>query len=106
MDQIRDQLQEQGLVFSRGTLYNSLRVFVEAGLVSKLRTPKGRVYYEITEGVNEYHEHMICKSCEKITEIRDRNIESFFSSLCKKYGFRITHRIHEIYGVCANCCKI
>ena len=55
---------------SRSTVYNSLTLLVEAGLVCEICDRHGRVRYEHTFG-HAPHEHMMCEECGAIFEFSD-----------------------------------
>ena len=58
----------------RVTVYRTLAVMVEAGLVEERQFRKDRVLYEHVVG-HHHHDHMVCVSCGKILEFENSRIE-------------------------------
>lgn len=85
---------------SRATLYNTIRLFLELGLVFKT-TIHGAIRYEAWREDNS-HCHQICNVCGKVTDIKSetivRAIEDLRLKRFKREGFAL-----YIYGVCQNC---
>lgn len=85
------------------TLYRSLSVLVEKGLVYQTDFRKGVAYYEY-QGEQRHHHHLICTSCNEAQEI------SFCPSaalkkIAREHQFFMTSHSFEIFGVCINCQK-
>lgn len=89
---------------SRGTVYRTLALLVEAGLLREIRDGDIHVHYEITVG-REHHEHMICDQCKKFIGFSDAEIADLLAVACRKHNFQQrTHRI-VIFGLCEECAK-
>jgi Fe2+ or Zn2+ uptake regulation protein len=82
------------------TIYRSLRVLVDAGLVYQTDFQEGVSYYEF-QGENHHH-HITCTQCKKRDSIDFCPKESL-SELADKKSYHITHHIFELFGVCKNC---
>jgi len=87
---------------SRGTVYRTLALLVEAGLLRAIRDGDVHVHYEITFG-REHHEHMVCDTCGKFIEFSDADINGQLENACRKLKFR--ERFHRImiFGLCEQC---
>lgn len=89
---------------SRGTVYRTLALMVEFGLIRQIRDSDTHIHYEQTLG-QPHHEHMICESCGAFIEFDDDEINSILAAACEKIGFRQqTHRV-VVFGTCAACAK-
>jgi len=77
---------------------------LEAGLIQKILTRDGKVYYERTPDHHQ-HDHLICSTCGKILEIKDEGIEQFLTAACDAIGFVPEYRSLHIYGQCRGCKK-
>ncbi|HID92634.1 MAG TPA: transcriptional repressor [bacterium (Candidatus Stahlbacteria)] len=87
---------------SRATIYRTLPLLIDSGLIREAMRRQDRVYYEHTYG-HRHHDHMICIKCGKIIEFRDDRIERLQEEICKKHGFKpIEHRL-GIRGYCKDC---
>jgi Fur family transcriptional regulator, ferric uptake regulator len=87
---------------SRGTVYRTLALMVEAGLVREIRDADVHVHYEHVHG-HAYHEHLICDRCGGFFEFEDKSLGERLEKVCRLHGFR--HRAHRvvIFGVCRAC---
>ena len=82
------------------TLYRSLKVLVEAGIVYQTDFRDGAAYFEY-QGKNHHH-HMVCTSCKKRVSV-DLCIATEFPSIEKKTSFTITNHMLELFGLCEQC---
>ena len=85
------------------TIYRSLKVLVDSGLVYQTDFREGVSYFEF-HGENGHHHHIICTTCKKRESI-DICMDKAFPSLEKKTGYKITNHIFEIFGLCKTCLK-
>ncbi len=87
---------------SRGTVYRTLALMEEAGLVRVIRDTDVHAHYEHTFN-HPHHEHMICDKCGEFVEFSDDQIMELLGKACEKHGFvERTHRI-VVFGTCAKC---
>jgi len=59
------RLRQRGARISKGTIYRTLNLLVESGLVRQVAFVDKHAHYEHVYG-HEHHEHLICLSCGKI----------------------------------------
>lgn len=85
---------------SRATLYNTIILLIDAGLVIKHQFGNTSQYERSYN--NETHHHIICTSCGKVSEFEDENIKQAISE-SKLKGFQVTHYSLYIYGLCSKC---
>lgn len=98
------RMREKGKKISRATVYRTLELLTECGLVGRVRLNEEKYRYErLHKG--EHHDHMICTICSRIIEFVDPRIEKLQDAVCEKYGFSPTSHSHQIRGVCAPCQK-
>ena len=84
------------------TVYRTMKLLKECGLVSERHFGDGMARYEpLREG--EHHDHLICTSCGTIVEFEDRQIEARQDAVAARHGYSIQSHKHEIYGTCAGC---
>jgi len=103
-EQLFMRIKDSGIKASRASVYRTLNLLVESGLVGKVaRTEKGNVY-EQTFG-HEHHDHMICDRCGAIIEFCSQKIENLQVELCKKNRFEGTSHTLVIRGICKRCKK-
>jgi len=81
---------------SIATVYRTVRLFEEAGILERHDFRDGRSRYE--EAPEEHHDHLIDLSTGKVIEFRDEEIERLQHLIAERLGFRlIDHRL-ELYG--------
>jgi Fur family ferric uptake transcriptional regulator len=98
------KIRNSGLKASRASVYRTLSLLVECGLVEKVtRTERGNVY-EHTFG-HKHHDHIICVSCGEIIEFYSGKIENIQNDICKRNNFSGVSHTLEIKGYCARCEK-
>ena len=94
------------------TVYRTLELLVQMGMVSKLDFGDGRARYELVkEGEEAHHHHLICTECKKIIDYSDfadeelEFLERAEKGLSKMYNFEISNHIIQFYGICEKCNK-
>ncbi len=96
------RIRSSGLKASRASVYRTLSLLVESGLVQRaMRTERGNVY-EHRYG-HGHHDHMICDSCGKIIEFYSEKLENIQSEICDKNKFNGVSHTLEIRGICERC---
>lgn len=99
---IRDKYPEMGFA----TIYRTLQLFEEIGLVYKLNFDDGCYRYEIlSQNSNEVHQHhhLICKKCGKIIEVKEDLMNSLEEMIEKQYNFEIMNHMVKFTGICSQC---
>lgn len=89
---------------SRATIYRTLDLLVESGIVRKVDLGHGHSHYELVLD-HPHHEHMICLNCGKVIEFSDKTMERTLNKLCKKRGFEHASHRFQIFGYCDRCRK-
>ena len=101
-EELYEGLRKQGGHLSRATIYRTIPLLVESGLIKETLRCQGRVSYEHIFG-HGHHDHMVCMKCGRVIEFREERIERLQEVICKKYGFRsVEHRL-GIKGYCRAC---
>ena len=82
---------------SIATVYRTVRLFEEAGILTRHEFQGGRSRYE--EAPETHHDHLIDMKSGKVIEFVDPEIEILQAAIARKLGYRlIDHRL-ELYGV-------
>jgi len=98
------RIRASGSKASRASVYRTLNLLVESGLVGRVtRTEKGNIY-EHTFG-HEHHDHMICDGCGEIIEFYSEKIENLQDEICRKNDFLGESHTLVIKGYCEGCRK-
>lgn len=97
-----DALRRSGAKVSRATVYRTIAMLVDAGLLRKYDLGDRLTQYEAAVG-RGHHEHMICVVCGGILEFVEERIEALQDEVCRAHGFRpLSHTLH-IHGICRSC---
>jgi Fur family ferric uptake transcriptional regulator len=95
-------MKERGLQVSRATVYNTLDLLVEQGLVSKHQFGRNLAQYEKSYGYRQ-HDHVICTECHKVVEFCDPRIHGIQTMVGDLLNFHILHHSLNLYGICGDC---
>jgi Fur family transcriptional regulator, ferric uptake regulator len=85
----------------RATIFRSLDLFLELGVVERLDLPDGQHAY--VECGRAHHHHVVCSSCGRATDVEDCGLDAVAREVERRSGYRIqTHRL-ELFGLCPSC---
>ncbi len=91
--------RKKGFSFGLATIYRTLKLLQEAGLVEQKQFSEGRYVFEV-KAPGSHHDHLICLSCGKVIEFENEAIEELQEKIAKSYGFElISHRL-DLFGRC------
>ncbi|MBF9220266.1 Fur family transcriptional regulator [Hymenobacter ruricola] len=102
VDELYAGMKERGLQVSRATVYNTLDLLVEQGLVSKHQFGRNLAQYEKSYGYRQ-HDHVICTECHKVVEFCDPRIHGIQTMVGDLLNFHILHHSLNLYGICGDC---
>ena len=101
MDALYKSMIEVNFRVSRATLYNTMDLLLDSGLVVKHQFGGNVAKYERAYG-NENHDHIICTSCGAVWETKNSNL--FTPTQQKKIKkFTVSYYSMYIYGMCSKC---
>ncbi|HEY8239288.1 MAG TPA: Fur family transcriptional regulator [Candidatus Limnocylindrales bacterium] len=86
---------------TRATVFRTLDVLTDLGIVERLDLPNGEHAFVACEA--EHHHHIVCSSCGRSTWVADPGLERAATAIGEQTGYRIdTHRL-ELFGLCPEC---
>ncbi|MEA3328878.1 MAG: transcriptional repressor [Candidatus Omnitrophota bacterium] len=93
------------------TVYRTLELLVQMGLVFKFDFGDRRARYELSDGPKgeRHHHHLVCRKCGRVvdyTEFINEEAELLDKTekvLSQKYNFKITNHLIQFYGLCSEC---
>jgi Fur family ferric uptake transcriptional regulator len=85
---------------SRATVYRTLPLLVECGVLREMDFGKDQKYYDPNFNEHPHHNHLICVDCDRIVEFEDRNIETLENCITKRLGFSPASKIVRIEATC------
>ena len=110
--QIYVKLHKMNPAIGLTTVYRTLDLLVNMGLLNKLTLGASESRYEFkSEKEDTHHHHLICTKCGKIIDYSDfvneelELIKKTEKILAKNHSFKIFDHNIEFYGLCQNCAK-
>lgn len=85
---------------SRATVYRTLPLLVESGLLKELDLGKDQMFYDPNYIDHPRHSHLICVDCNRIVEFEDRNIDTLENCITKRLGFSAAKKLTRIDASC------
>jgi Fur family ferric uptake transcriptional regulator len=102
IDELIADLKARGIRGSKATVYRTLPLLAEAGILSPAIIAGDSKSYETTYG-REHHDHLICSRCNKVVEFEFEAFEILQREVAGRYGFRLETHHHELVGTCPEC---
>ena len=100
VDELYNRVSKIDSKISIATVYRTVKLFEEAGIVAKHDFKGGKARYE---QLNEsHHDHLIDIKSGEIIEFVDEEIEELQKKVAKKYGYKLVDHKLELYGVKVN----
>src|SRR5712664_4033658 len=91
---------------SRATVYRTLPLLTESGLVREMDFGKDHKVYDPNYAEHPHHNHIICQDCEKIVEFDSEKIEKLENEISHRLGFSVkAHRL-QITASCEELKKL
>lgn len=99
-DLVKKKYPEIGLA----TVYRTIQLFEELGIIYKLNFDDGRSRYELYhDKENHQHHHLICLNCGAIFEVEEDLLEDLEARIEKDKDFEIVDHSVRFFGYCKNC---
>ena len=96
VDQLHKRISEIDSKISIATVYRTVKLFEEAGIVEKHDFKGGKARYE--QSPDEHHDHLIDINSGEIIEFVDKDIEKLQIEVAKKLGYKLVDHKLELYG--------
>ena len=93
--------RELPLKHGRATIYRTLKLLVEAGVLCRVLLEDGDLHYQLSQ--SGHHHHLLCVHCGASQDLTGCNIEEMLQGASSSYDFQISSHWLEIYGRCRNC---
>jgi len=100
-EEIFDQLQARTPGANISTVYRTLEVLWEEGLICRNDLGEGKILYAPRQ--HGPHIHLVCRRCEHVIEADPVVLEPLGAALQKDYQFDADLDHLTIFGLCANC---
>lgn len=97
VDDLYIKMKNRNYHVSRATVYNTLDLLVDSGLVKKHQFGKNTSLFEQAFGYKQ-HDHLICNRCEKVLEFCDPRVQQITSTMGKLLHFAVAQHSLQLYG--------
>ena len=93
-EQLLEWSRQRDKSVSRATVYRTLPLLTESGLVREMDFGKEHKFYDPNYARHPRHSHIICQDCGKIIEFESDKIEQLENEISHRLGFSVkTHRL-------------
>ena len=96
VDELHKRVTEIDDKISIATVYRTVKLFEESGIVEKHDFKGGKARYE--QSPDEHHDHLIDINSGEIIEFVDKDIEKLQDQVAKKLGYKLVDHKLELYG--------
>lgn len=105
-EEIHKYVEKENENIGIATVYRTLLLFDNLGIVQKLNIDDSGARYELVEELEgHHHHHLICSKCSKVEEVRVDLLDEVEKKIEDSHGFRIQNHELKFYGICKNCNK-
>ena len=101
VDEVFRRAKEAHQYMDLATVYRTLRLFRDAGVVTEVEIGD-RLHYELTMP-GDLHHHMVCRQCSGAYNLNPHYLEEFRETLVREFGFVPDLEHFSVSGVCAEC---
>ena len=99
-EQIHGELATELPSLSQATVYGTLDLLAELGLVRRVATPRGMTTYDSRV---EDHQHAICRACGRVEDVDAGAGATRAIAAAEAAGFKVAHAQLTLSGLCAVC---
>ncbi len=104
-EQLLALLHQAGDRVAKATIYRTLPLLVDSGILKQVRLSDNQAHYEhILEDAP--HDHLVCRRCGRIIEFESRRVEQLRDQIARENDFRAVSHRFGISGYCASCASI
>ena len=96
VDELHKRVSEVDSKISIATVYRTVKLFEESGIVEKHDFKGGKARYE--QSPDEHHDHLIDINSGEIVEFVDEEIEKLQNAVAKRLGYKLVDHKLELYG--------
>ncbi|MCD4829467.1 MAG: transcriptional repressor [Candidatus Cloacimonetes bacterium] len=102
VEELYEQLKSRGERVSLATLYRTIPLLVESGLVRQAMRTDATTRYEHVWG-HPRHLHIVCKHCGKVVEVELGDMAETLRTLGRNHGYRVEEITLCLRGLCRPC---
>lgn len=99
-EQLLEWSRRRDASVSRATVYRTLPLLTESGLVREMDFGKDHKFYDPNYADHPHHSHIICQDCERIVEFESERIAQIENEIVHQLGFSVASQQLRITGSC------
>ena len=100
-EEIYGEVRQTARGVNVSTIYRTLELLEQLGLVKHSHIHHGAPSYHLTE--HAQHVHLICRECEQVTEVDQTAVRPLVDALEESQGFATDVGHLTVFGICATC---
>ena len=101
-EELLSSIRKKGGRTSRATVYRTLDLLVQSGLLEVVDLGGNSHHYEHVLG-HQHHDHLICERCGRIIEFTHGQLEKLKEKVCREMAFDGRSHTLKIFGLCIRC---
>lgn len=104
-EQLLIAMRQSGKKVAKATIYRTLPLLVDCGLIKQVQFGDKLAHYEHMLG-QAPHDHMVCRKCRRIIEFDSSEVVNLRNELAARQGFHVSGHRFQITGLCAGCAHL
>ena len=101
-EDLLSSIKKKGKSTSRATIYRTLELLVQCGLLEVVDLGGNSHHYEHVLG-HQHHDHLVCEHCGRIIEFTHSQLEKLKERVCREMDFDGRSHTLKIFGLCERC---
>jgi Fur family ferric uptake transcriptional regulator len=101
-EQVLYAFKVRGLRVGKATVYRTLPLLVDCGILKQVRFDVKQAHYEHAFGQGP-HDHMLCRRCGRIVEFASSEVVELRSRIARQHHFHVIGHRLQLYGLCWEC---
>ncbi len=103
-EEVLRMAQEKNSDIGFATVYRTLDVLEELGIIHRMNFGDGRSRFELSQrGAGHHHHHLVCLGCHEIIEVKDDLLSKLEKNISDEHDFEIYDHRLQFYGYCSKC---
>jgi Fur family ferric uptake transcriptional regulator len=105
VDSLLFQLKNRGLKTSKATIYRTLQLLMEAGLIRNISLSVSEAHsprYRVCSKLRAY-DHLICTGCGKVIDFDKQEVCKTCHSVTAEHGYKLEAHSLRIFALCPDC---
>jgi Fur family ferric uptake transcriptional regulator len=100
--EIFDRLRGGERRVSLASIYRTLDLLSELGLVQRVEVGQGSARFE-RSAAEDHHHHLVCNDCGRVEAFSDERLERAIHGVANKVGYDVDAHDVVLHGACADC---